>query len=100
MGGWPSVSAVDTEVDTVGEGGQSNHTSTRDSIVTQISVAGDSVILVLVVIAFMVCGILWYLHRTNFHVLHTRLSNLASAVGIEQPSTDNTEQLNNVTVSK
>ena len=91
---------VDTEIDTVGEGGQSNHTSTFDSIITQISVAGDSVILVLVVIAFIIVGILWYLHRTNFHLLHTRLSNLASAVGIGQEQTENPVQLSNITVAK
>ena len=85
---------VDTEIDTVGQGGQSNHTSTRDSIITQISVAGDSVILVLVIIAFTIVGILWYLHRTNFHFR----ANLASAVGIEQQPTDNPVQSNNITV--
>ena len=100
MGNPLSIPEVDTEIDTVGAGGQSNHTSTRDSIITQISVAGDSVILVLLVVVFLIVGILWYLHRTNFHVLHSRLSNLATAVGIEQPSTSNTEQLTNVTVTK
>ena len=98
MGGSIPLPKVDTEIDTVGEGGQSNHTSTRDSIITQISVAGDSVILVLVIIVFTIVGILWYLHHTNFHLLHTRLSNLASAVGIEQQPTDNPVQLNNITV--
>ena len=98
MGGSFPLPKVDTEIDTVGEGGQSNHNSTRDSIITQISVAGDSVILVLIVIAFIIVGTLWYLHRTNFHLLHTRLSNLASAVGIEQQPTDNPVQLNNITV--
>ena len=42
MGTPLSLPKIDTEIDTVGQGGQSNHTTTKDSIVTQISVAGDS----------------------------------------------------------
>ena len=100
MGTPLSLPKIDTEIDTVGQGGQSNHTTTKDSIVTQISVAGDSIILVLLIIAFIISFILWYLHRTNFHLLHTRLSNLASAVGIGQEQTENPVQLNNITVAK
>ena len=79
-----SIPKIDTEVDTTGSNSTSNHNSNRDSVVTQISIAGDSVILGLVIIVAIVCGILWYLHRTNFHLLHSRLNNLAQLAGFGQ----------------
>ena len=98
-----SIPKIDTEVDTIGNNSTSNHNSNRDSVITQISIAGDSVILGLVIIVAIVCGILWYLHRTNFHLLHSRLNNLAQLTGFGQDRTTverNEIPLSEVTVDK
>ena len=77
MGGVPSLPRVDTEIDTVSGQSNSTHNSTRDSIITKISIAGDSLVLILLLCILVFCGLLWYLHKVNVGTLHTRLSNLA-----------------------
>ena len=81
MGQVPSLSRVDTEVDAASGQSNLNHTSTRDSIVTKISIAGDSLVLILLFCILIFCGVLWYLHKVNIGTLHTRLSNLAHLTG-------------------
>ena len=80
MGQVPSLPRVDTEVDTASGQSNLNHTSTRDSIVTKISIAGDSLVLILLFCILIFCGVLWYLHKVNIGTLHIRFNNLAHFV--------------------
>ena len=65
MGNLISVPPIDTAVD---DNSTSNHSQNRNSVVTQVLIAGDSFIFGLVIIAFVLCAMLWYIHKTNFNI--------------------------------
>ena len=84
MGKGLSLPSVETDIETLSHQASLNKTLNRDSIVTNLSIAGDSLVCIFLILLLICCAFLYFLHKHNISSLSTRLSNLAHLTGFAQ----------------